>query len=585
MKKIIIFCLTLISGLYIVSCDDLLDNPPLDKIENEAFWKRADDLGKYMLSFYTSFPTFKNTPVYAGTFAMDAVNGSDDEIRTNPNNTINGASSIVNSGGNWSWGNIRSILFFFDNYQRCTEDFTVYQHYLGEAYFFKAYLYFNLVKAYGDVPWYTKTLEMDSPELYMPRTPRTEVVDSILHCLDKAIEYLDPLKNSTHGNNQRLSKEAALIFKSRVALYEGSWQKYHANTDFGTIGANPRKYFQAAVDAAEELMTPGKYKVGIYNTGNPSIDYMNLFNKTDYFSTDEVVLWAGFSQDLNWTHSLIDNLTRGTNDIHITWELATSYLAKDGSVYDYKKIAKEFQGNDFLINIGNNCDVRLRQTIWIPGDVMWDNSSYGRHVFDKPYLTEGGEFKNITGFQLRKGIDPTYPTAGGVQLPCDIGAIVFRYAEALLNYAEAKCELGEPVDYDRSINLLRTRAGMPPFSIPSNLSSSDKIDYGYLITDELYEIRRERRIELACESFRSDDYRRWRAHKIFQHKRMHGYPLKSSEWNNTIDIPVDSNGLLDPHASKAPNGYEFNEKRDYLQCIPTNEITLNPALKQNPGWE
>ena len=66
---------------------------------------------------------------------------------------------------------------------------------------------------------------------------------------------------------------------------------------------------------------------------------------------------------------------------------------------------------------------------------------------------------------------------------------------------------------------------------------------------------------------------------------MHGYPLKSSEWNNTIDIPVDSNGLLDPHASKAPNGYEFNEKRDYLQCIPTNEITLNPALKQNPGWE
>ena len=136
-------------------------------------------------------------------------------------------------------------------------------------------------------------------------------------------------------------------------------------------------------------MTPGKYKVGIYNTGNPSIDYMNLFNKTDYFSTDEVVLWAGFSQDLNWTHSLIDNLTRGTNDIHITWELATSYLAKDGSVYDYKKIAKEFQGNDFLINIGNNCDVRLRLTIWIPGDVKWDNRGYGRHVFDKPYFTEG----------------------------------------------------------------------------------------------------------------------------------------------------------------------------------------------------
>ena len=114
------------------------------------------------------------------------------------------------------------------------------------------------MRDYGDVPWFTKTLEMDSPELYNPRTPRTEVVDSVLYCLDKAIEYLSPLKTSAYGNSQRLSKEAALIFKSRVGLYEGSWQKYHAGTEFGTAGADPNKYFRAAVDAAEELMTAGK---------------------------------------------------------------------------------------------------------------------------------------------------------------------------------------------------------------------------------------------------------------------------------------------------------------------------------------
>ena len=213
-----------------------------------------------------------------------------------------------------------------------------------------------------------------------------------------------------------------------------------------------------------------------------------------------------------------------------------------------------------------------------------DNSNNGLHLFEKPYLNLGGEFKNITGFQLRKGVDPTSPIAGGVQLPCEIGAVIFRYAEALLNYAEAKCELGEPVDYDKSINLLRNRAGMPNFSIPKNLGSVEKMDYGYAISDELYEIRRERRVELACEGFRFDDYRRWRAHNLFKGKRMHGYPFKASEWEENIDIPRDAEGLLDPHQNSVPNGYGFDENRDYLQCIPTNEITLNPNLKQNPGW-
>ena len=583
MKKIFFVGLSLIYTLLgSTACDDLIDDEPLDKVSNDVYWQKADDLDKYVLQFYTVFPTFKNTNCYVGTFGTDALNGSDDEIRNAPNTVINGASAVVTSGGNWKWENIRSVLFFFDNYQKCADDFESYQHYLGEAYFFKAYLYFDKVRAYGDVPWYTSTLTMDSEELYNPRTPRTEVVDSILYCLDKAIEYLNPLSNSSYGS-QRLSKEAALIFKSRVGLYEGSWQKYHAGTAFATEGADPNKYFRAAVDAVEELMN-GSYRVGIYDTDNPSADYMNLFNKTDYSAVEEVTLWAGFSEDLNWTHSLIDNVTRGTGDIHVTWELISSYLNKDGSVYNYREIAKNKQGNDFLTDIGDNCDYRLRQTIWIPGDEMWNNSNYGLHLFEKPYLNLGGEFKNITGFQLRKGVDPTSPIAGGVQLPCEIGAVIFRYAEALLNYAEAKCELGEPVDYDKSINLLRNRAGMPNFSIPKNLGSVEKMDYGYAISDELYEIRRERRVELACEGFRFDDYRRWRAHNLFKGKRMHGYPFKASEWEENIDIPRDAEGLLDPHQNSVPNGYGFDENRDYLQCIPTNEITLNPNLKQNPGW-
>ena len=125
---------------------------------------------------------------------------------------------------------------------------------------------------------------------------------------------------------------------------------------------------------------------------------------------------------------------------------------------------------------------------------------------------------------------------------------------------------------------------MPDFSVPKNLSSAEKVDYGYPVSDELYEIRRERRVELACEGFRTDDYRRWAAHKLFKGKRPKGYPFKAEEWSQPIVTPVDSEGFMDPFQKSMPNGYQFDEKRDYLNCIPTNEITLNPELKQNPGW-
>ena len=216
---------------------------------------------------------------------------------------------------------------------------------------------------------------------------------------------------------------------------------------------------------------------------------------------------------------------------------------------------------------------------------MWDNNQYGKNIFQKPYLDNSGEFMNTTGFQLRKGVDPLSDGSGaGFGGASQTGAIIFRYAEVLLNYAEAKYELDGNVDYSKSINLLRQRAGMPDFSTPQNLSAVEKIDYGYPVSDELYEIRRERRVELACEGFRSDDYRRWAAHKLFKGRRPKGYPFKADEWSEPIVTPIDSEGFMDPFQKSIPNGYQFDEKRDYLNCIPTNEITLNPELQQNPGW-
>ncbi len=126
---------------------------------------------------------------------------------------------------------------------------------------------------------------------------------------------------------------------------------------------------------------------------------------------------------------------------------------------------------------------------------------------------------------------------------------------------------------------------MPDFRVVTDPDRKYFADYGYAIPDELHEIRRERTVELGCEGFRYDDIRRWAAHNLLKGKRPKGYPFNPEEWLGiNINYRVDVDGFVDPYAPQLPNGYNFRADRDYLECIPTNEITLNPELKQNPGW-
>jgi len=575
-----------IAASLLVACNKNLDIPPVDQISNDQYWKTSSDLNAYVLQFYTAFPTFKNQPGFHGNIGMDAYAGSDHQIQNIPVTRMNGTRTAVASGGGWNWSSIRAVNIFFENYQKVKEPAANIAQYVGEAHFFKAWFYFDKVKSFGDVPWYTNSMLVDDPHLYDARTTRTQVVDSILWHLDQAVAKLGYLKDVSGGNN-RLSKEAALIFKSRVALFEGSWQKYHSGTAFATPGANPQKYFQIAVDAATELMTAGKYKVGIYNTGKPASDYNSLFNSTNLSSNTEVVLWCKFDKtQATFSHNFQQYVTWGTNGLSATRELVLNYLKKDGTPYDYDALNATTKGSAFLAKIGNDCDPRLSQVIWTPGQTMWDNSA-GKVVFAKPFLDKSGENKNYTGFQMNKGVDPKDPTAGaalGFSTACETGAVIFRYAEALLNYAEAQAELGKQVDYAASINKLRARAGMPNFTVQPDANRSKYADFGYTLTDELYEIRRERAVELACEGFRFDDWRRWRAHSLFKGKRPLGFPYLALEYAAGLVVPTNADGLVDAFKTSMPNGYNFNVGRDYLDNIPTNEITLNPSLKQNPGW-
>ena len=560
-----IYLLFLFAFFY--SCESFLDKDPLDAVSSDEYWKTAEDLENYVIQYYTDFSGHANYDNYGY-----EILAADNAITTSPNETMNGERGTTS--GTWTddWELVRSVNIFFDNYTKCEDDFDAYKQYLGEAYFFRAKFYYYLVKKYGDVPWYSSEIATtDEEALYKARDPRTLVVDSILVDLDKAAEYLE--YRSEVGNN-RLNKETALAFKTRVALFEGSWQKYHADDVFGTDGADPDKYFQECVDAAEELMNDANAEVGIYD------DYYEMFGLDDMSNVNEVLLYKAYGLDEEITNDVQYLTTYAPYGIGITWSLVSAFLDKNGEPYDYLSLAKEKQGNDFLTQIANDIDPRFRASVWAPGDVVVTSTG---QTFDKPYIDQSGQFLNTTGFQLKKCSNPDSDAAGGDGGGnSETGFILFRYGEVLINYAEALYELKGEVATD-ALNQLRSRVGMPDFSVNSQSSDPNVVDYGYTISDELYEIRRERQVELALEGQRVNDYRRWAAHALFKGKRLKGYPFNSEEFPS-YNPSLDDNGLIDYLQDELPNGYQFREERDYLSSIPADEITLNPNLEQNPGW-
>tara|TARA_R110002111_G_scaffold147077_3_gene213806 strand:- start:310 stop:2022 length:1713 start_codon:yes stop_codon:yes gene_type:complete len=564
----IVFILTFFSGW---SCTDFLDKPPLDQIGIDEYWKSAVDLKNYTARFYESLPYHENSMSTVG--REGAANNI--TYRT-ANAVLNGETTL--STGTWQsdFAPVRSINIFLDNYSKSEDPYSTWKQYLGEAQFFKAWIYFDLVQNYGDVPWYSHALTPDDEaELMKPRDSRIVVVDSILSLLDKAIINLDKKDDAPWGNNS-INKEAALAFKSRVALYEGTWQKYHSGDDFGTQGADPSKYFQACVDAGNELMN-GDYNVGIYSTGNPDQDYYDLFGTGDMGGISEVLLYRAYNVGEFIGHNQNYYGTTTPSELGATWSYVTSHLGQDGKPLDYLSISQQEKGNDFLEMLASDVDLRLRQSIWIPGDVQHYPSNV---VFNSPPLFAGSRENNPTGFQIKKYTNP-YQELGYANAN-DAGRIVFRYAEVLLNYAEALEELNGTVAYE-ALNQLRARVGMPDFEVMSQDADPNKVDYGYSISDALYEIRRERRVELAFEVLREQDWKRWAAHELFLNERPKGYPFKSEEFPSE-NPTLDEDGLVDPLQTELPNGYNFNPGRNYLESVPQTELTLNPNLDQNPGW-
>lgn len=556
------------------SCDKILDRPPKDQITDKDMTFTQNEMRLYANQFYPNFPDFFS--VFWGDLSSDnMISGN-----YNYNAQISGTITVPSTGGGWDWGNVRAVNYFLANYHVTKEPLNSVQTYIGEMYFWRAWFYFGLMKQFGALPWYNEPLTTNSEELYAPRLPRNVIADSILSDLDKAIDMLAPLGQA---EAMRINKDVALAFKSRVALYEGTWEKYHAGTDFGIAGADYQKYFKQAVDAAEQVIQSGHYTIQPVGT-DPRWSYWRLFNQRDLSANKEVIMWRKYDASLSLTNMGSRYLSQEGSNTGISRQLVDAYLCQDGKPIS---VSTQYQGDDSLSEVVSHRDPRLAQTIFVRGYPRHVNGGDTTGRFSEPDINLPGQTKNTSGYQLFKGLDPDVSQQGDGG--GSTAAISFRYAEVLLNEAEAKAELGECTQavLDKTINQLRDRVNMPHLSV--NVGFTDPAWEFPSLSPLMNEIRRERRVELACEGFRFDDLMRWAAADVIK-KPLLGAKYSQFEGKSfdppLENIPVSNDGYIFPYKNTpAANGWQFDVRKNYLKPLPSNELTINTKLDQNPGYQ
>lgn len=428
----------------------------------------------------------------------------------------------------------------------------------GEVHFLRAFYYMRLTDMFGDVIYTDAPISTPTEGMQIGRTAKLEVLKHIYEDFDKAAEYL---KNSSVNELGRATRGAALAYKSRVALSNSDWK--------------------VAADAAKAVIESKKYE--LYSS------YGDLFtekvllsptNKEQIFTRCHLIL-AGNSTP--YVRDAGPRSIGGWSTMVPTQNLVDSYQCTDGKRIDESPLYNKLYPYD-------NRDPRMRASLVLPGD-MWCGYVFDSRK-DKPTtLNEKGEevknldsyatteFTTFTGYLLRKYFERKYEKNSA---QCETPFMLCRYAEVLLNYAEAKIELGElDASCMDAINLIRRRAGMPEY--PSNIGQ-----------DALRKaVRYERKVELFNEGFRRNDLNRWKRSEVVLNRPIFGRPILG-DYNTYPDVHFDEWGdpIYDyenylPHPStdyRIVINPSFDAKRDYVWPIPQTELNLNPGLGQNPNW-
>ena len=600
MKKslFILFAFCLLLG----SCSKFLDREPLSQISPDNAFSSESEMQLYIHSMYGLFP------IADGIFPYGIYNESFDNIvLTSLSNQLTGNRVVPVTDGNWgnspsttggavgSWGNLRNINFFLQNYQKGHLAPSVSAPYVGAARFFRAWFYYNMVALYGDVPWISTAIDAnDSTLLGKKRDSRMLVIDSVLADLDYAIANMTATKAV-----DQVSRYTAMALKARVCLFEGTFRKYHSNDVFGQNLSGATDLLQRCAGICDTLMSTGGYKL---HTNNPATAYGELFSE-QAADPNEIILARTYSSSLAVFHNLnYYTLSPSYGKPGLEKKLVNSYLMKDGSRFT------DIPGYDTItfFNETQNRDPRLSQTVRTPG--------YTRIGATQQLAPDFSA--TVTGYQMTKFVADASQDANArsvTPLP------LFRYAEVLLAFAEAKAELGTltQADIDRSIKLLRDRVGMPDLNLAAANANPDPYLAGQYTQVSgvnkgvILEIRRERRIELVMEYFRWNDLMRWKeGHLLAQQYKGEYFPGPGTfdlDHNGTPDVciytgtkPAAQPGVvylklgsdidLDNEASggdiviNKTIPKQFNENRDYLFPIPLQEILLNPKLTQNPNW-
>ena len=621
-------------GMTVTSCNDFLDRPPLDQVPPSSYYLTADQLGTFPINYYTSiFPN--NSGWWAGVATFD--DGTDNQAARGGNTSmfLQDQWKVPTSGG-IGMNNIRNVnKFINENEPKIAEgkvsgDANLITQYMGEAYFIRAMLYYDKLQAYGDFPIQLTELKVED-DLVTPnkRQPRNLVARQILSDMDKAIEKLQV----DFAKKVRINKYAALAMKSRIALYEATFEKYHRGTGRVPGDANwPGKnkewnksftinqddevnfFLDQAIDAAKKVCdaVPLKTKnshvmnpsiVGLYNGWNA---YYDMFASPDLSKYPEVLLWRQFNSDINVAH-LTSNKLRGGAATGWTRGLVESFLMKNGlPIY---AASSGYNGDTTIDMVKKDRDERLQLFLFGESDVLGiDQKSIdlvnekrpaGTAPIDKIKFNVAGLFatdqacRDVTGYRQRKfyNYDPAMQLG---QTFSDVdGQIIIRVEEAMLNYIEASYLRKGSLDATATgyWTALRERAGITA-PISTTIAATDMtkeadvnrpsydwaaFSAGKPVDATLYSIRRERRSEFAGEGLRNDDLIRWASLDQVKNYQVEGINFWDQTYQNASFVNDKGVSLIiaDGSAKATMSAKELTKYIRPYQIQKTNNILYN----------
>lgn len=596
-----IIALILSASVLVVSCD--LAEQPKAKAGRDMIFGSETGLLTYTNGFYEYLPDYDNA--HKQNITMD-------NAAKNATGTYEVGAYTTNTSTSWSWSSIRNVNYFLKYNTSSNVSEPIRNNYSGIARLFRAYLYFNKLVQYGAVPWIDIPLEPDSPELYKTQDSRDVIISKMIEDLDFAAANITEDKITPNSN--RVNRWTALFFKSRVCLFEASFRKYHATgSKYGKdylkdCKITAEELYRQAADAAQEIIEKGPYRL---YTGTPYANgrgsYRELFI-SDNAVSQEVMLSLALDPVLqlgeaNWYYN---SSTYGPH-LCMTHAFAKTYLNLDGTPYNdkkgdtYKTFAEETSGRDYRLNQtirGADYTCKDKEGVFVPTPANMTGHS-------------------LTGYQFTKYVMDDISFDGGRTNYNDVP--IARYAEVLLNYAEAKAELGTltDADWEKTIGALRGRAG-----ITGGLDKKPTTADPYMmsiytgVTDPvILEVRREREIELILEGLRLNDLKRWACGKLWETAAWDGIyipalntPLDlNGDGTNDVFVTEDSkysgpyksiamytgaNLKVVKLADDTKGGYRLNYEISrvwndnmYIYPIPEIVIQKNPNLKQNPGWD